>query len=143
MTAAPLHPRDERGFAIVIALMAVLLLSGNCTLADFEDEAWRRPEVRALYPLVHRHPVELPEGAFPTEVEVTLTDVRRFATAVSMPAGSIAAPFTEAQLWGKFDGCVSGVLAAEARNALRGALESLPDLATAAPLMAPLKGPFA
>ncbi|MBO9602119.1 MAG: MmgE/PrpD family protein [Novosphingobium sp.] len=137
-------PRDaaQAKFSLEYAL-AVLLLSGNCTLADFEDEAWMRPEVRALYPLVHRHPVDLPEGAFPTEVEVTLTDGRRFATAVSMPAGSIAAPFTEAQLWGKFDGCVSGVLAADARNALRGALESLPDLATAAPLMAPLKGPFA
>jgi 2-methylcitrate dehydratase PrpD len=136
-------PQDaaQAKFSLEYAL-AVLLLTGSCALADFEDEAWLRPEIRALYPLVQRHPVDLPEGKFPTEVEVTLTDGRRFAASVSMPAGSIAAPFTEAQLWAKFDGCIADILTTTSATALRNALESLPDLPTVAPLTAPLGGPF-
>ncbi|WEK48320.1 MAG: MmgE/PrpD family protein [Candidatus Andeanibacterium colombiense] len=136
-------PRDaaQAKFSLEYAL-AVLLLTGTCTLADFEHEAWMRPGVRALYPLVHRHPVDLPEGRFPTEVEVTRKDGRSFSAAVAMPAGSIAAPFTAAQLWAKFDGCVGGTIAPGIASALRNALESLPDLSTIAPLMKPLEGPF-
>ena len=60
-----------------------------------------RPEVRALYPRIHRHPVDKAEGEFPTEVEVVLRDGRRFETAVPMPAGSLAAPFTDGQYLGQ------------------------------------------
>ena len=70
------------------------LVTGNCTLADFTDEAAARAELRALYPRIHRHPVDKAEGEFPTEVEVVLKDGRRFETAVPWPAGSLAAPFT-------------------------------------------------
>jgi len=132
---------EQAKFSLEYAL-AVLLLSGNCTLADFEDEAWLRADARALYPRIHRHPVDKPEGEFPTEVEVTLKDGRRFATSVKMPAGSLAAPFTAEQLWAKFDGCIGDLLETKAANALRNALESLPALPTTAPLMAPLEGPF-
>jgi len=137
-------PQDaaQARFSLEYAL-AVLLLSGNCTLADFEDEAWLRPEVRALYPRVHRQPVDQPEGLFPTEVEVVLGDGRRFTTSVSMPAGSIAAPFSEAQLWAKFDGCIGGILAPSTASALRNALQLLPKLPGPEPLMTPLGGPFA
>jgi 2-methylcitrate dehydratase PrpD len=135
------HDAAQAKFSLEYAL-ALLLVTGNCTLADFEDEAWLRPEIRALYPRIHRHPVDKPEGAFPTEVEVTLRDGRRFSASVSMPAGSIAAPFSEAQLWAKFDGCVGDILTTASASALRNALESLPGLPTVAPLTAPLGGPF-
>ncbi len=123
--------------------VAVALLTGNCTLADFTDAAATRPEIRALYPLIHRHPVDKAEGEFPTEVTATLKDGRRFAIAVAMPNGSLAAPFTLDQLWAKYDGCAAGSLAPEAAAALRRALTDLPLLPTIAPLMAPLAGPFA
>ncbi|MGZ8351169.1 MAG: MmgE/PrpD family protein, partial [Allosphingosinicella sp.] len=90
--------------------LAVALLSGNCTLADFTDAAAMRPDVRALYPLVHRQPVDKAEGEFPTQVEVLLVGGRRLEVAVPMPAGSLAAPFTLDQVWAKFDGCAAGLL---------------------------------
>ncbi|MEA3014283.1 MAG: hypothetical protein QOD42_2828 [Sphingomonadales bacterium] len=124
-------------FSLEYAL-ACLLVTGNCTLADFGDEAAMRPEIRALYPRIHRHPVDKAEGEFPTEVEVVLKDGRRFEVAVPWPAGSLAAPFTDAQLWAKYDGCTAGLLPRDRAAALRHALETLPDLPDIAPLMAPL-----
>jgi 2-methylcitrate dehydratase PrpD len=123
--------------------VAVALLTGNCALADFTDEAARRPEVRALYPLIHRHPVEKAEGEFPTEVEVVLKDGRRFSTKVPMPVGSLAAPFTLDQVWAKFGGCAASLLPTPQVDALKSALAQMPQLAAIAPLMAPLAGPFA
>ena len=46
---------------------------------------------------------------------MVLKDGRRFETAVPWPAGSLARPFTEAQLWAKFDGCTAGLLPAATR----------------------------
>ena len=122
--------------------VAVALLTGNTTLADFTDEATRRPEVRALYPRIHRHPVDKAEGEFPTEVEVVLKDGRRFETAVPMPAGSLAAPFTLDQYWAKFDGCAAGLLDDAERSGLRRVLADFPRLPSIEGLMAPLRGPF-
>src|SRR5688572_14688403 len=42
--------------------VAVALVTGNCTLADFSDAAVRREEVRALFPRIRRHPVDKAEG---------------------------------------------------------------------------------
>ena len=124
-------------FSLEYAL-ACLLETGNCTLGDFTDEAAMRPALRALYPRIHRHPVDKAEGEFPTEVEVVLKDGRRFQTAVPWPAGSLAVPFTEAQLWAKFEGCTAGLLPQGRGAALRAALEGLAALPEIAPLMAPL-----
>jgi 2-methylcitrate dehydratase PrpD len=136
-------PRDalEAKFSLEYGL-AVVLVTGHCTLGDFTDAAARRAEVRALFPLVHRHPVDKAEGEFPTEVEVLLKDGRRFETAVPMPAGSLAAPFTIDQLWAKYDGCVAGLLPAEAAAGLREALADLPHLPEISPLMTPLASRF-
>jgi 2-methylcitrate dehydratase PrpD len=123
--------------------LAVALLTGDCRLSDFEDEtAVMRPEVRALYPRIHRHPVDRAEGEFPTEVEVVLKDGRTVATRIAMPLGSIAAPFETGQYWEKYEGCVAGLMAAEDARALRGALEAFPDLADVEGVMGPLAGPF-
>ena len=124
-------------FSLEYAL-ACLLVTGDCTLADFTDAAVRRPALRALYPRIRREPVDKAEGEFPTEVEVVLKDGRRFSTAVPWPAGSLAAPFTDAQLWAKFEGCVAGLLPPAGSAALRAALARLPELPDIAPLMAPL-----
>jgi 2-methylcitrate dehydratase PrpD len=129
-------------FSLEYAL-ACILLTGNATLADFTDEAARRPEFAALYPRIHRHPVDKAEGEFPTEVEVMLRDGRRFATEVPWPAGSLTRPFTEAQLWAKFDGCTAGLLPPDALAAVRRALADLPQLPEISALTAPLAGNFA
>src|SRR5688572_29503286 len=92
-------PRDtlQAKFSLEYGL-AVALLTGDCRLADFEDEAAvMREEVRALYPRIHRHPVDKAEGEFPTEVELALKDGRTVSTKIAMPLGSIAAPFGLAQ----------------------------------------------
>jgi len=121
--------------------VAVALLSGNCTLADFTEEAATRPEVRALFPRIRRHPVDKAEGEFPTEVHVLLKDGRRLETAIAWPAGSLAAPFTIEQHWAKFDGCAADLLSREAHDRVREALANLPQLQSIAALMAPLREP--
>jgi 2-methylcitrate dehydratase PrpD len=129
-------------FSLEYAL-ALILLKGECTLADFAGNGWLNPAVRALYPLIERAPVDQAEGEFPTEVEVELQRGERLSISVRMPAGSIEVPFTPAQLWAKFDGCVAGVLEPGAAEALRHALDTLPQLESLAQLTAPLRGPFA
>lgn len=134
-------PRDalQAKFSLEYGV-AVALLSGNCTLADFTEEAARRPEVRAWFPRIHRHAVDKAEGEFPTQVHVTLTDGRTLETEIAWPAGSLAAPFTLDQHWAKFDGCAAGLLAPEAHEAVREALANLPLLPSIATLMTPLRG---
>lgn len=122
--------------------LACILLTGNATLADFTDDAARRPDFAALFPRIHRHPVDKAEGEFPTEVEVALKDGRRFEATVPWPAGSLARPFTEAQLWAKFEGCAAGLLAPAALAEVRQALAELPRLPRIGALMAPLAGKF-
>ncbi len=128
-------------FSLEYAL-ACLLLTGNCTLADFTDAAAARPEIRALYPRIHRHAVDKAEGEFPTEVEVVLKDGRHLETAVPWPAGSLAAPFTPGQLWAKYEGCTAAMMPTGRSAALRAALERFPDLPAIAPLMDPLYQPM-
>jgi 2-methylcitrate dehydratase PrpD len=132
-------PEDalQAKFSLEYAL-ACIAIAGRCTLADFTDAAAARPAWRAFAARVHRHPIDKAEGEFPTEIEVRLADGRSFEIAVPWPAGSLAAPFTEAQLWAKFDGCTAPLLAPARAAALREALEALPGLASIAPLTAPL-----
>lgn len=136
-------PRDplEARFSLEYGL-ACILLDGRCTLADFEPDRVSRAEVRALYPRIHRHPVDAAEGEFPTEVEVTLHDGQSFQTSVAMPCGSLAAPFTIAEHWAKFEECAGPLLPAGAREETARALNNLPNLPKVAALMSPLRGPF-
>lgn len=123
--------------------VAVALVTGNCTLSDFTDEAVRDPELLALYERVHRHPVDKAEGEFPTRVQIELSDGRQFETSVAMPAGSLAAPFDMNQYWAKFDGCAQGLVTSADLGPLREALAEMPQSPSIAPLMARLAGPFA
>jgi 2-methylcitrate dehydratase PrpD len=140
MYARPEDPLEAK-FSLEYGL-ACCLLSEDCGLGDFSDEAVRRGEMRALYERIHRHPVDKAEGEFPTRVEVVLKDGRRFETEVAMPMGSLAAPFPIEAYWTKYEGCVAGHLGLAETASLRHALERLPELPDLGPVMAPLAGPL-
>ena len=104
----PTNPMEAK-FSLEYGL-AVGLLSGNATLADYEPEAIGRSQVTALLPLVRKEYVEKLESDFPTEVHVTLASGETVSTSVRMPVGSSARPLSEDQLIEKFDGCVAGFM---------------------------------
>jgi 2-methylcitrate dehydratase PrpD len=122
--------------------VAACLVTGNCTLGDFSDEAVGREALKAQYPKIHRHPVDKAEGEFPTRVQVSLSDGRLVETEVAMPAGSLAAPFTLEQYWAKFDGCTN-VLGPERLTPLRSAIAQMPQSPSIRGMMAMMAGPFA
>ena len=105
--------------------LAVGLLTGNATLADYVDEAVTRPEVTALLPLVRKEAVDRLEAEFPTQVHVTLRDGRKLHTKVSMAVGTIACPLTDEQLWDKFDACLADIVDTQQSVRIRAALENL------------------
>lgn len=122
--------------------VAVALMTGNATLDDFTDENARRADIQGFLSRIHRHPVDKAEGEFPTEVVVELRGGQSFKTAVRMPVGSLAAPFTGDQYWEKLEGCAGGLLDPGALAALRDALADFAELPLLAPLMEPIRGPF-
>ncbi|MCB2065129.1 MAG: MmgE/PrpD family protein [Erythrobacter sp.] len=127
---SPLEAKFSAEYAV-----GCVLARGDCTLSDFtEDKIWA-DDVRSLFPIIHRHPVDKLEGEFPTEVHLTLKDGRRFVSIHEWPKGSKAAPFTWDEYWAKFDGCCIGVLEGEAKAKLRDLCQRLPDLADAGDLM--------
>jgi 2-methylcitrate dehydratase PrpD len=141
MYTTPRDPLQAR-FSLEYGL-ACVLLTGRCGLGEFEPERIERPEVLALYPRIHRHPVEAAEGEFPTEAAVTLRTGEVVRTAVAMPYGSLAAPFSTAAYWAKFDDCAGPVMSDAAIERVRKALNALPILPKVAALMSSLRGPFA
>jgi 2-methylcitrate dehydratase PrpD len=141
MYTAPADPLQAK-FSLEYGL-ACVLLSGRCTLADFTPERVHRPEVLALYPRMHRHPVDAAEGEFPTEVIVTLRGGEALKMEVAMPCGSLAAPFSTAEYWAKFEDCASPVMSEEAKREAILALNDLPILPKVTALMSSLGGPFA
>lgn len=112
-----------------------VLARGDCTLADFTPERVMGDDVRSLFTLIHRHPVDKLEGEFPTEVHITLKDGRVLKSIHEWPKGSKAAPFNWTEYWAKFDACCNGVIVGEVRNGLRDTLERFPALADAGELM--------
>ncbi len=115
--------------------LALALLYGDARLSDFTDGQVNRAEIRAVYPILHLHPVDKLEGEFPTEVKVTLKDGRSFEKVIAMPLGSGPAPFPTSQYWTKFEGCVDGILPGDTTAALRSRLEDLPALKNISDLM--------
>jgi len=126
----PLEAKFSAEYAV-----GCVLARGDCTLSDFTPEKVMAEDVRSLYPIIHRHPVDKLEGEFPTEVHVTLKDGRKVKAVIAMPLGSKAAPFSDAQYWAKFEACCNGVIGGEARAGLRDALARFPDLPDAGELM--------
>lgn len=114
--------------------LASILLTGDCRLSDFTQAAVMRPEVWALYPNIHRHPVDKPEGEFPTQVKVTLKDGRLLEAAVGLPKGSKVAPFSDEEYLAKYDACVEGLLSLRQSQDLKEALQALDKLSDIADL---------
>lgn len=127
---SPLEAKFSAEYAV-----GCVLARGDCTLSDFTDEAVWRDDVRKLFPIIHRHPVDKLEGEFPTEIRITLKDGRVLKSVHEWPKGSKAAPFTWDEYWTKFEGCCIGVLEGEGRSALRDVLTRFADLADAGDLM--------
>lgn len=121
-------------FSLEFAL-ATIALRGRCSLAEFDQATVSDPAVRALYPRIRRFPVEKGEGEFPTRVEVALKDGSEASTEVAWPAGSLASPFTEAQMWTKFDECAAGMMSGGALAGLHDLLGRMDELGSAAPIM--------
>ncbi|MGD8327161.1 MAG: MmgE/PrpD family protein [Sphingomonadales bacterium] len=103
-----MYERPETGlqskFSIEHAL-AICLAQGECRLEDFEDEAAERSEIRALYPLIKRNPVDKLEGEFPTSIEVHLKGGQSLREERAWPLGSKWKPFSDEEYWQKFDIC--------------------------------------
>lgn len=127
---SPLEAKFSAEYAV-----GCVLARGDCTLSDFTEEAVWGEDVRSLFPIIHRHPVDKLEGEFPTEVHVTLQDGRKLTSIHPWPKGSKAAPFTWDEYWSKFEACCNGVLEGEGRASLREVLEHFPALPDAAELM--------
>ncbi|MCL6251884.1 MmgE/PrpD family protein [Altererythrobacter sp. KTW20L] len=127
---SPLEAKFSAEYAV-----GCVLARGRCSLVDFTEEAIWGDDVRRLFPLIHRHPVDKLEGEFPTEVHITLKDGRQLKSVHEWPKGSKAAPFTWDEYWAKFDECCTGVLDGPARAALREKLAHFPALANADDLM--------
>ncbi len=122
-------PQDplQAKFSFEYAL-GTALLTGDFHLGDFTPEAVMRPEVRALYPLIHLHGVDALEGACPTEVKITLKGGQIFETVRTMPLGSKFAPFSDEQYWAKFDRCAEPYLGDDDLQGLKTALVNFQTL---------------
>lgn len=127
---SPLEAKFSAEYAV-----GCVLARGRCSLVDFTDEAVWADDVRSLFPIIHRHPVDKLEGEFPTEVHITLKDGRQLKSVHEWPKGSKAAPFTMEEYWAKFDECCNGVLEGDPLAAMRDALANLPELGDAGDLM--------
>ncbi|TVS08935.1 MAG: MmgE/PrpD family protein [Gammaproteobacteria bacterium] len=99
--------------------LACLLISGNCSLADFTDKALQRPAHRALFERIHRFPIDRPETEVDTTLRVTLRDGRTLEKSRFMPRGSKADPYPTSQYWRKFDECTGLVMRPEDRRRLK------------------------
>ena len=137
----PQNPAQAK-FSLEYAL-ARLLADGRCALGDFTDEAIASPQVRAIYSLIRRVPVDKGEGEFPTVVEVKLQDGTTHRSEVKMPVGSLAAPLSERQYATKFDECAERFIPAGELADLKGELVKLAELPSIAPVMDRLAGPWA
>ena len=114
--------------------VACAIIQGECTLADFTDEAVARNEHRALFERIYRHPIDRPETEIDTRVQITLTDGRVIEKSVFMALGSKTAPFSTAQYWKKFEQCTAGLMLQVDQQRLRQALEDFTSLSTASEL---------
>ena len=118
-------PRDEleARFSMQYCI-AVAILNGAVTVADFSPKAVVRESVRALLPRIRMAPLAAP----PETVTIHLTDGRALTRAVTDARGSPALPLNATELMAKFDSCVSGSLDAADCAALKTTLMNLDAL---------------
>jgi len=112
--------------------LTCMLMTRNCTLADFTDQAVERPEYRAMFERIHRFPIDRPETEMDTLIRVTLSDGRTVEKSRFMPRGSKADPYPTSQYWKKFDECAGFVMQPEQHARLREQVEGFVQLERAA-----------
>lgn len=110
------------------------IIQGQCTLADFTDQAVTRSEHRKLFERIHRHPIDLSETEMDTKVQITLTDGRVVEHSVFMALGSKTAPFPTSQYWEKFEQCTADLMLQADQQRVKQALEDFTSLSTASEL---------
>jgi 2-methylcitrate dehydratase PrpD len=114
--------------------VAVALLFGGLSLADFTPRAVGRPRVRGLLALTHmRGRPQKDEGNDPANrkpvlVKVKLKGGQVLRTSVQHARGTIYQPFDDGDLEDKFRDCVSGFLAPKDVAAAERALARLESL---------------
>ena len=106
--------------------LACLLISGNCTLGDFTEEALQRPDHRALFERIHRFPIDRPETEVDTTIRVALKDGRVLEKSRFMPRGSKADPYPTSQYWKKFDECTGLVMRPDDQAPVAGSRGGIP-----------------
>ncbi len=127
----------EARFSMHYAI-AVALLRGRLTLADFDASAIGDPKVRRWYPNITMtrtsddapHPTAT-NGREPAETRIMTKDGRTFTKFLQHPKGVLQNPLSDTEMWAKFDDC-AGYLndakkAAEVRRMLEG-LETISDI---------------
>jgi 2-methylcitrate dehydratase PrpD len=121
-----MHRQPQDGLQAKFSLeynLAVGLIYGNVTLADYVDPAVLRPDVQLQMKKIIRDPVDQLESEFDTEVHITLGDGSVVSTSIHMPLGSKNTPMSDEQLWSKFDACVLSILTKEKTKMLRESLK--------------------
>lgn len=122
--------------------VALVLLYGRCTLADFTPEAVQRPEVRRLLGLTtmrarsfEEEPKD-PDDRPPHLVKLTLKDGRVLQAQRVFAHGLIQDPFTDAERLAKIAQCCQPVLAPAAYAALLPQLQAVRQVASVRALAA-------
>ncbi len=108
--------------------LTCMLMTRNCTLADFTDAALGRPQYRAMFERVERFPIDRPETEVDTTLRVKLKDGRTVEKSRFMPRGSKAEPYPTSQYWKKFDECAAFVMQPEQHARLRDQIENFLEL---------------
>jgi len=129
-----MYQRPEDGLQAKFSVeypLACAIIQGQCTLADFTDEAVLRPGHRSLFERIHRHPVDVPETEMNTRIQITLTDGRVLEKSVFMAYGSKIKPFPTELYWQKFDQCTGTVMVPSDQQRLKQALEQFTSLTRA------------
>lgn len=141
MYTDPRNPLEAK-FSLEFAL-AVALREGGCGLPHFSQAHVDRADLRALYPLIRREPLDDGGEVPPNRITVRLKDGRGLEAVVANAVGSRAKPFTPAQYWEKFALCARGALPPERVERVRAALAGFGELRDVKDLMEPLMGAVA
>lgn len=131
------EPQDEMQARFSLQYcVAVALLNGRLSLADFTADAVGRPAVRRLLKLTRVHaydPVDEPadpDSPVAHRVKIMLKDGRELRAERAHTRGSIYEPFHEEDRLQKFEDCCNSLLVAEDIDALRSLMGRLRDLDT-------------
>jgi 2-methylcitrate dehydratase len=125
--------------------LAMALLEGDITVAQFEKDRWRAQDVTALVEKTSVKPGEaliakLPKGRG-ASVEVVFTDGQSLRETVEIPEGDAERPLSRPSLEHKFMSFAEPVVGAEGAKRIVGLVDGLDELKDVRQLMAALRGP--